>query len=229
MPRRPCIRDICESDGTLTPIRHDERLAKNKKAPDNFRKSNHTLNPFHLQQPSSPAPPQPFHPDPKPSTSSSPSQPNSSSPHHRSAYCPHRPFWLNFRLRDSGMLSLAIGGWVSSLLGSSGTTSPARFRRWGWEPEESRRSCRWRLEVRWGRGLGIVLRAVGGEGVVGGFGGGREGWVSIAPSMARTGSWGLAFGLPPELPGRESGGELEKSRTMSSARCGCRLVLVVER
>ena len=38
-----------------------------------------------------------------------------------------------------------------------------------------------------------------------------------ALSRLRTGSWGWdLFLTPPELPGRESGGELEKSRTMSS-------------
>jgi hypothetical protein len=40
---------------------------------------------------------------------------------------------------------------------------------------------------------------------------------SRAPSRARTGSWGLDLDLvPQELPGRESGGELEKSSTMLS-------------
>jgi hypothetical protein len=40
---------------------------------------------------------------------------------------------------------------------------------------------------------------------------------SRAPSRARTGSWGLPLNLVPlELPGRESGGELEKSRTKLS-------------
>jgi hypothetical protein len=40
---------------------------------------------------------------------------------------------------------------------------------------------------------------------------------SRAPCRARTESWGLDFGLVPlELPGRESGGELEKSRTRLS-------------